>query len=220
MRRTLRVRRGSNFTAAVSEVKLTAADKAKALGEERAAVAEKELTGEEKAKLEELTAVMAADAFRKKLAEALGELKKTLPADGSEPVYVAGGRAYRAAEGAVEAFEHAAAEPYAWQFAHDVRPARDAIGAASCFECHADDSKYFAGVVTAIGPAPDNQPPQSTMRQLAGHDPLMHKAWNLSFPGRTAFKFFGFASLGVLALVLLAYSALAVVAIARFVRRL
>ena len=51
------------------------------------------------------------------------------------------------------------------------------------------------------------------MRQLAGYDPTMHKAWNLSFQGRTAFKFFGFASLGVLALVLLAYG-MAVMAIA------
>ncbi len=220
LRRTLRVRRGSNFTEAVSEVKLTAADKAKALGQERAGVAENELTGDEKAKLEELTAAMAADAFRKKVNEALGELKKALPADGSEPVYVAGGRAYRAGADGAEAFEHGAAEPYAWRFAHDVRPARDATGAASCFECHADDSNYFAGVVTALGPAPDGQPPESTMRQLAGYDPTMHKAWNLSFQGRTAFKFFGFASLGVLALVLLAYGALAVMAIARFVRRL
>lgn len=220
LRRTLRVRRGSTFTEAVSEVKMTAEDKAKVLGEERAKVAEDELTDEEKAKLETLRAAMATESFRKKLAEALGDLKKILKEEGSQPVYVAGGRAYRLNDqGAAETFENSAAKPYAWRFGHDVRPAQASAGITGCFECHAEVSPYFASTVTALGPAPDDQPPTFVMHELAGYDKIMHTAWNLSFQGRTAFKWFGFASLGLVGLVLLAYGSRGVAALARFVQR-
>ena len=220
LRRTLRVRRGSTFTEAVSDVRMTAEDKAKVLGEERAKVSEAELTDEEKAKLEPLRAALATESFRKKLAEALGELKKIVTQEGSQPVHVAGGRAYRLNDqGAAETFEHDAARPYAWRFGHDVRPAQDSAGITGCFECHTTDSPYITSTVTALGPAPDDQPPTLAMHQLAGYDKIMLDVWNLSFQGRTAFKWFGFASMGVLGLVLLAYGSRGVVALARYVQR-
>ncbi len=220
LRRTLRVRRTSNFTETVSKVRITTEDKAEVLGEERAKVADSELSEGEKEKLESLRKQMAAEAFREKLAEALEALKEILPEDDSQPIYIAGGRAYRLDdEGVAETFQHAAAEPYAWRFGHDVRPARDSAGVTGCTECHADGSGYFTSTVTALGPAPDNDPPSFAMHELAGYDKTLLDVWNLSFLGRTAFKWLGFASIGVVGLVLLAYSLLGIVALARFVRR-
>jgi hypothetical protein len=140
------------------------------------------------------------------LAPALKALQKSIKTEGAVAVYIAGGRAYRlGAEEKVEVFDNAAANPYAWKLAHDVRPARWSSGATGCFECHSLGAPLFDGEVAAIGPAPDTAPPTQKMAELAGYDRLRVDAWNLSFPGRTAFKWFGFVSMGVVGLILLAF---------------
>ena len=94
-----------------------------------------------------------------------------------------------------------AAEPYAWKLAHDVRPARWSTGAtAAALSAIRSGSPIFDGQVTAIGPAPDAEPPTEKMAELAGFDRVQIDAWNQSFQGRTAFKWFGFVSAGVVGL--------------------
>ena len=100
---------------------------------------------------------------------------------------------------------NSAAQPYAWNIAHDVRPARWSSGTTGCFECHALGSPIFDGQVTAMGPAIDPEPPTEKMAELAGYDRTQIDAWNLSFQGRTAFKWFGFVSAGVVAVILLSF---------------
>jgi hypothetical protein len=87
-----------------------------------------------------------------------------------------------------------------------VRPARWSTGASGgCFECHALGSPIFNGQVTALGPALDAEPPAEKMAELAGFDRMQIDTWNLSFQGRSAFKWFGFVSAGVVGLILLAF---------------
>jgi hypothetical protein len=211
VRSTLRVRGNSTFRETLAKVTLKAEDKATVLGEERAKVAPAELTEAEQAKLRDLEQTKAAEAFREKLATALKALQKTIKTEGATAVYVSGGRAYRlTGDGAVEAFANKAAEPYSWRLAHDVRPARWSTGAGNCYECHTLGSAMFDSQVTALGPAPDTDPPTAKMAELAGFDRVQIDTWNLSFQGRAAFKWFGFISAGVVGLMLLAFLVLGV----------
>ncbi len=206
LRRKLRVRRNATFTETLGKVTLKSADKVSLLGEDRAKVPINELAPDEKAKLDELKATKAVEGFREKLSAALKELKKLIKTEGAEPVYVAGGRVYRlGADDKVEVFANKATEPYAWRLAHDVRPARWSSGATNCFECHTLGAPIFDGKVTALGPAIDPDPPTEQMAELAGFDRTQIDAWNLSFKGRTAFKWFGFVSAGVVAVILLSF---------------
>jgi hypothetical protein len=207
LRRAIRVRRGSTFAETMAEVKLTAADKAKALGEARSRTPDSELTEQEKAKLAEFSKGLAAEALSKKLAEALKALKTTVKEPGAEPVYIAGGKLYHLVkEGEVEITEPPAAKPYAWKLGHDVRPARSSLGATSCFDCHAIGSPIFESKVTAISPVPDNKPATRAMHQLEGLDKLRLDAWSQSFQGRASFKYFALAAMSVVALIMLSYS--------------
>jgi hypothetical protein len=220
LRSTLRVKRNSTFTETLSKVTLKAEDKATVLGEERAKVAATELTDDEKAKLDGLEKSKAVDTFREKLGGALKALKKMIKTEGAEPVYVAGGRAYRlGADDKVETFANKAADPYAWRLAHDVRPARWSSGASGCYECHSLGTPIFDGKVTAVGPAPDAEPPTQKMAELAGFNRMQIDAWNQSFQGRTAFKWFGFISAGVVGLILLSFLFLGINGLFGFARK-
>ncbi len=213
LRRTLRVRRGSSLRETFAEEKLSKEEKVELLGDERAAVAASELTEEEQAKLNERAAAKGMEVWKEKLAEALQELQAILPVETAEAVFVSGGKVYRlvkddtgSAENAtVEVFDHAAAQPYAWKLAHDVRPAQQSLGAKGCYECHADGTPIFEGQVTALAAAPSDEPVTYAMHELAGYDKLKMDAWNASFRGRKAFKYFGFGAMGIASLVLLSY---------------
>jgi len=207
LRNTLRVRKGQTLKEVLLDVKLSKDEKKEILGEPRAGVAEAELTEDEKAVLTQRTNHKALEEFQTKLAKALGELKKIIKQPDAEPVYVAGGKAYRlTADGKPETFEHEAAQPYAWKLGHDVRPARASIGVTGCFDCHQAGTPIFEGQVTAISPVLDAQPRTHAMHELAGFDKTKLDAWNQSFQGRAAFKWMGFASLGIVSLVLLWYA--------------
>jgi len=199
-RSALRVQRGSNLAEAIKGLtQLRADDKKEALGEERAKVKDEELTDEEKAKLEELN-------WQAKLVGALTAVQKLITEEGAEPVFVSAGKVYKlAGEEAVETIEHSAAEPYMWKFAHDVRPARLSLGVKGCYDCHTLGAPLFESTVTAVGQTPDDEPVSHAMHELAGYDKLKIDAWAASFLGRKAFKYFGYAAMGVLSLVLLAY---------------
>ena len=137
LRTTLRVRRGSTLAETFGEAKLSNEDKVKILGEARAKTQDAELTADEQAKLTAAVAAKSLESWQEKLAEAFTTLQKTIAA-GAQPVYVSGGKAYRLGEdGKAIAFDHAAAKPYAWKLAHDVRPARMSLGIKGCYECHA-----------------------------------------------------------------------------------
>lgn len=220
LRRVLRVRRGSSFAETMSEVKLTPEDKGQALGEDRARVPDSELSDDEKAKLAEVAKARSSEEFRKKLADALKALQTAIKQEGALPVYISGGRLYQlVAEGKVQVSEHPAAEPYAWKFGHDVRPARQSSGATSCFECHSVGAPIFESKITALGPAPDADPVTAVAHQYAGFNKFRLDAWSQSFQGRAAFKYFGFASMTIVGLVVLSYALAGIQGLVAIIRR-
>jgi hypothetical protein len=218
IRRILRVRR--DFAEELSEVRLSAADKAEVLGEERAKVPDAELADEEKAKLDQFQRTKASEAFQEKLAKALSTLAESMAEQGAKPVYISGGRAYQLADdGSVEESSPEAAQPYAWKLAHDVRPARWSTGASGCYECHREGAPIFEGLVTAVGPAPDAEPITEALYQMQGLDKVKLDAWNQSFQGRSAFKWAGFGAMGIVLLILLLYLLLGLNGLVRIVWR-
>ncbi len=91
-----------------------------------------------------LDEAMLATVLEALAAEAGGE---------GEPVYVAGGKLYRLGDpGRVRAESHAAARPYLWPIAHDVRPAALALGARGCEDCHDQEAPIFFGRVPVDSP--------------------------------------------------------------------
>ena len=99
----------------------------------------------------------------------------------------------------------ALAAPYRWSFAHDVRPASQALGARGCTDCHSDDAPMYFGKVAAQDDPRAADRPVKAMYELRGADPKFASLWNLGFVYRPAFKWFGFACAGVISLVLLHY---------------
>ncbi|MFO1054419.1 MAG: hypothetical protein U1F36_19535 [Planctomycetota bacterium] len=159
------------------------------------------------------------DEARKKIAAGLAAFAKTR--SDATPVYVSGGRAWRlAADGeSLESVATTAADPVSWPVAHDVRPARDALGARGCTECHAGDSPFVHGRLTAHTIVPDTQPPTQTMADAMGLDPVLVQTWETSFRGRDAFKWATLAALSIAALVLAVHALALLVALLRGGRR-
>jgi hypothetical protein len=85
-----------------------------------------------------------------------------------EPVFLAAGKMYRVEKGKLLAEENEAAAPYSWALGHDVRPARQALGAKGCADCHSTDSPEFFGTVLARGPVEPGQGVSKAMCDMRG----------------------------------------------------
>lgn len=117
--------------------------------------------------------------------------------------YIANGQLHRlAADGSIQTSAHHAAEPTLWPVAHDVRPARQALGANGCQECHATNSPFLTASVLPNGPLSGGGIAQP-MAVMAGLDPTYHQVLAQTFQLRTLFKTSIFIIAGGLALALL-----------------
>jgi nitrate/TMAO reductase-like tetraheme cytochrome c subunit len=86
--------------------------------------------------------------------------------------FVAQGKLFRVGQdGKLAASDHKAAEAVAWPLAHDVRPASQALGAATCTDCHAKDAPFYFGEVTATGPLQTKLGATAKMKDLMQADP-------------------------------------------------
>jgi len=102
--------------------------------------------------------------------------KTAFPLAGKRLVWVSDDRAwYSSKESKVLARQPHEATPYAsvYKFSHDVAPARAALGASGCTDCHAADSPFFDRPVllTAFSPE-DGKPRWTPNRTLLGYSPL------------------------------------------------
>ena len=122
----------------------------------------------------------------------------------------------RAADGTLSVTEHAAAAPYAWPVAHEVRPSSQSLGSGGCTDCHSTDAPIFFGEVVADSTADTATPLVRTMYEFQDLDPLQLKAWAMSFMFRPMFKVVGFATAGLIAAMLLVYVLLGLATLARW----
>jgi hypothetical protein len=119
---------------------------------------------------------------------ALDSLSKD--ATNGEPVFIAAGKLYRMQKGILMSEEDAAAQPYSWALAHDVRPARQALGAKGCADCHSEKSPMFFGNVLAQGPVEPGKGLARETWQLLGEDKRLASVFAFTFHFRPWLKLF------------------------------
>jgi hypothetical protein len=134
-----------------------------------------------------------------------GLAKKSEEGDGT-PVYVTGGRLFQLdSEGKLADSEHAAASPYSWPLAHDVRPASQSLGDGDCADCHAMDSGFFYGRVVAGSPTELEPRATTAMIELQELDPAVMEVLARTLIFRPAVFWVGFVVAGALAAALAYY---------------
>jgi hypothetical protein len=122
-------------------------------------------------------------------------------------VYISGGKLYRLDDkGKLTAVEHAAAWPYRWPIAHNVRPAAQSLGVHGCQDCHSTDSPFFFGRVAVDSTLASEREEVKKMVEFQDVDPVYIKAFAVSFVFRPWLKVAALASCAVLAAVLLLYA--------------
>jgi hypothetical protein len=124
-----------------------------------------------------------------------------------QPVYICGGRIhYINQDGKLMAREHLAAAPLMWVAAHDVRPARQALGTRRCEDCHDVASPFFFGKVVVDTPMVSGQGEFRRMSDFQGIDVQRVKVFGWSFVFRPWLKAIGLTSCMVLAILALAFT--------------
>jgi hypothetical protein len=181
----LRVR--SDFFEQIAAVRLSPAQKAQVLGDERGDTPTSQLTELERSQLEDFVQAEGLTSFRGRISSGLSRLKESLGV--AEPAFVAGAKIYRLdAEGKLSVVDNPHVQPYAWPIGHDVRPARWALGANGCTDCHAQDAPFLNAAVAAQAPVPDSELTTRPMNDYAQLDSRLWSFWSESFRARTAFK--------------------------------
>jgi hypothetical protein len=200
LRPVLRV--STDFAEQIAPVRLSPAQKAQVLGDQRAETPTDELTESERSRLEDFTQAEKLRLFRDKITNGLSRLKESRGV--AEPVFVAGEKIYRLnAEGKLNTVDNLHAQPYAWPIGHDVRPARWALGANGCTDCHARDAPFLNAGVVAQAPVPDSDLRTRPMIDFAQLDSKLWSFWSRSFRARTAVKWVLSASVACLSVVVL-----------------
>jgi len=130
--------------------------------------------------------------------------------EGWTACYITSGKLYEVGrDGTLAGDKHAAAEPYLWPIAHDVRPANQALGyggAVGCQHCHATDSPIFFAKATPACPAPVEEVEPVAMYELLGEDGTYWKNFARSFVFRPMLKIVGLAAAAILTAVVLLYA--------------
>jgi hypothetical protein len=185
LRPVLRV--STDFAEQIAPVRLSSSQKAQVLGDQRAETLTSELTESERSRLEDFVKAEKLRLFRDKIASGLSRLKESRGV--AEPAFVAGEKIYRLdAEGKLNVVDNLQVQSYAWPIGHDVRPARWALGANGCTDCHAQDAPFLSASVVAQAPVPDSDLRTRPMNDFAQLDAKLWSFWSVSFQARTALK--------------------------------
>ncbi len=208
VRKPLKVRK--DFTQELYEVSLSLSERKELLGDDRARVKDDQRTPEEQGKVASAEKAARAVQLEERVGGALAAIEERFP--GKQAVYLTAGSGWvRYGEAKLKALPAEelgqAAQPYTWPLAHNVRPARQSLGAEGCLQCHSDNSTFFFADVTPASLIPEQVLPAIKVVELQGTDVQQLKNWNQLFAGRASFKIASLVALA--ATCLLTLSALA-----------
>ena len=159
---------------------------------------------------------LTAEQVAKALEEIVAKEKDDEGEPAGEPVYVCGGMLFRlGADGKLVGAEHAAAEPYSWPLAHDVRPAAQSLGLGGCADCHAADAGFFYGRVVAGSPSALEPRAARPMHEFQGLAPDVVYVLARTLIFRPMVFVIGLAVAGALAIVLVHYGLAGLAALTR-----
>jgi hypothetical protein len=126
------------------------------------------------------------------------------PAQG-QAVFIAAGKLYRLDHGKLASEENAAAKPYAWALAHDVRPAAQALGARGCADCHSSDAPIYFGTIVARGPVDPTNGLSKKTWEMRGEDKTVPSFFAFTFKFRPLLKWIVFGAAFIVLAVLAHY---------------
>jgi hypothetical protein len=108
---------------------------------------------------------------------------------GKDHAYVSSGRVFRLdGKGRLEVGNDEAAEPVMWPLAHEVRPARMALGVNGCTDCHKAGSPFLFGKVRGYGPLKTSRVDVRPASSFMGLGRPYQVLFGLSFAVRPLFK--------------------------------
>ena len=196
--------------------------KAKALGEDRSRVPGVGTYRSGESQAGRSDQVEGAEEFMKKLADALKALQSAIKEEGGECRLRLRRKTLQARQGRRGGRRPSTRPPSPTPGSSGTtcvplgnRPARP-----GCFECHSVGSPIFRRARSRPSvPPPTSQPVTAARYQYAGLNKAKLDAWSQSFLGRTAFKYFGFASMTVVGLVVLSYTLLGINGIVAWAKR-
>ena len=105
---------------------------------------------------------------------------------GDTACYISNGRKFSLSGDKLIDEDHEAAAPISWPIGHDVRSAAQSLGAKECQECHAPDSDFFFGTVTATGPLLTDRAQVVPMYEFQDLEGGFNKLFGLTFKVRKA----------------------------------
>lgn len=204
VRKPLKVRR--DFTSELNEVSLSLSQRREILGEDRARVKDDARTAEERDKVQAAEKVARDEQIDERMRGALLAIEEQFP--GKQAVFITGGTGWvRYGDEKLKMLSGEdlgqAAEPYAWPMAHNVRPARQALGATGCTECHSEQSPFFFADIQPLGLVPDQDIASVKVHSLQHADLERLKNWNQVFAGRASFKIASLIALAATCLITL-----------------
>lgn len=108
---------------------------------------------------------------------------------GKDHAYISSGRLFRLnGKGRLETGDDRAAGPVTWPLAHEVRPARMALGVNGCTDCHKAGSAFLFGKVKGYGPLKTARVAVRAASSFMGLGRPYHFLFGLSFAVRPLFK--------------------------------
>ncbi|MFC1555912.1 hypothetical protein ACFL67_02405 [candidate division KSB1 bacterium] len=132
---------------------------------------------------------------------------KTVNPDAGTPVYICGGKLFSISNtGSIDEREHAAAVPYTWAFAHDVRPAEQSLGIRGCDDCHSVTAAFSFGNVQPALPADFAEGVRLSMTSFQDRGAIYPRIFAVTFLFRPFTKYLIMACGIVMFLVLLVFS--------------
>ncbi len=204
IRKPLKVRR--DFTSELAEVSLSLSQRRELLGEDRARVKDDARTAEEQEKIAAAEKQAREAQIDERMRGALSAIEEQFP--GKQAVFITGGTGWvRYGDEKLKMLSGdelgEAAQPYAWPMAHNVRPARQAMGAQGCTECHSDQSPFFFADLQPVGLVPDQEIEPVKVHLLQHADLTKLHNWNELLVGRASFKIASLIALAATCLITL-----------------
>lgn len=144
--------------------------------------------------VEELSGQIEGENASSVLVKALKKLQEPLE-DGREAILITGGRLWKVSDAdELQSSASPAAEAVSWALSHPVRPARAALGAGGCNDCHSSTSSWLKDKVGPSSllplPGPGGIEGPSSPMESGIIDSSRWKIWSWLFLGRDAGKIY------------------------------
>jgi hypothetical protein len=104
------------------------------------------------------------------------------------PLFITGGLIYKTENGKLVSSEYRGGKGFAWQFAHPVRPAAQALGANGCRDCHSPGASFYRSEISVESSLKSAQGKTVSQSSLMGFSLFYQNLFSLTFYFRPVLK--------------------------------